>query len=425
MTIFTRTLCGVALIAAVFAGTVGLRAEEPPRPAVPVAREARVAGDDTRTRFVMDLTQAVPFTVSVLADPHRLVIDFPEVRFDLPEGAGTEARGLVGAWRFGLFAKGKSRIVLDLRAPVAVDKVFVLPSVSDQPARFVLDLVKTSRSAFLAKAGEATAAAPVASATTPSNKGDRLAGGKVKHRPVIVIDPGHGGIDTGAAGTGGTLEKAVVLEFSRLLKKKLDALDRYDVHMTRDTDIFIPLRERVEIARALEADLLVSIHADSVRIGRDQVRGAGVYTLSETASDEIAAALAERENRSDIIAGIDLADEPDVVTDILIDLARQETKTFSHLFARTLVGELSGAAKMVKNPHRSAGFRVLTAHDVPSTLVELGYLSNRLDEKLMTTSEWRERMSSAISGAIDRYFAKRRGKSAALRLSVTPGAKAD
>jgi N-acetylmuramoyl-L-alanine amidase len=388
------------------AAAAPVRAETPDVPDVPVAREARVAGDEARTRFIMDLSSPVEFAVSTLSDPYRIVIDLPRVAFDLPETAGQEGRGLLSAWRFGMFAAGKSRVVLDAKGPVAVDKAFVLPPVSDQPARFVLDLVSTSREAFLETARESAPALAVA------RKGDRLAPqpeGK-KGLPIIVLDPGHGGLDTGATGNGGTLEKAVVLDFALMLRDKLIATGRYDVRMTRDTDVFIPLRERVKIARSLEADLLLSVHADSVRIGRDQVRGAGVYTLSENASDEVAAALAERENRSDIIAGIDLADEPDDVTDILIDLARQETKKFSYLFARTLVGELRGTAQLVKNPQRSAGFRVLTAHDVPSALVELGYLSNKLDEKLMTTDEWRGRMSAALVAAIDNYFGRRFGK---------------
>lgn len=375
-----------------------------------VAREARIAGDEARTRFIMDLSAPVDFAVSTLSDPYRVVIDLPHVNFDLPAAAGQDGRGLITAWRFGMFAAGKSRIVLDASGPVAVDKSFVLPPVSDQPARLVLDLVGTSRETFLE-----TAKTPAPQA---ARKGDKLTATRRRDKPLIVLDPGHGGIDTGARGTTGTLEKAIVLDFARLLRDRLMASGRYEVRMTRDEDVFVPLRERVHIARELEADLLLSIHADSVRIGRDQVRGAGVYTLSETASDEIAAALAERENRSDVIAGIDLANEPDDVTDILIDLARQETKKFSFLFARTLVDELRGTAQLVKNPHRSAGFRVLTAHDVPSALVELGYLSNRLDEKLMTTEEWRGRMTQALVAAIDGYFGRRFGDGA-MKLSHT------
>jgi N-acetylmuramoyl-L-alanine amidase len=400
----TRLVAAVLVAATAVAGVCGAARAEPEGPVV--AREARVAGDATRTRFVMDLSRPVEFAVSTLSDPYRIVIDLPEVRFDLEDAAGREGRGLIHAWRFGQFAAGKSRIVLDATGPVAVDKAFVLPPVSGQATRFVLDLVGSDRTAFLKSVEETKPAEPVA------RKGDRIARVGDGHKPVIVLDAGHGGIDTGAIGAGGTLEKAVVLDFTRRLRDKLLATGRYEVRLTRDDDVFIPLRERVKIARSVEADLLVSIHADSVRVGRDQVRGAGVYTLSNTASDEIAAALAERENRSDVIAGIDLADEPNDVTDILIDLARQETRKFSFMFAENLVGELRGAAQVVKNPHRSAGFRVLTAHDVPSTLIELGYLSNKLDEKLMSTDEWRDRMSEAIFAAIERYFAKRFGDQA-------------
>ncbi|MCA1241589.1 N-acetylmuramoyl-L-alanine amidase [Stappia stellulata] len=408
MAMVPRMACRfVAAAIVAWLGTAGVSSyAEDTAPAT--ARDARLAGDELRTRFVMDLSKPVDFAVSTLSDPYRVVIDLPQVSFDLDPVAGREGRGLVSDWRFGLFAAGKSRIVLDATAPVSVDKVFVLPPVSDQPARFVIDLVKTTREAFLSEAAE-TAEQARAERAAVARKGDRLKPQDDETRPLIVLDPGHGGLDTGATGAGGTLEKAVVLDFSLLLRDKLAETGRYDVRMTRDTDVFIPLRERVKIARGHQADLLVSVHADSVRIGRSQVRGAGVYTLSETASDEIAAALAERENRSDVIAGIDLADEPDDVTDILIDLARMETKKFSYFFARTLVDELRGSAELVKNPHRSAGFRVLTAHDVPSALVELGYLSHKLDEKLMATDAWRNRMAEAIVVAIDRYFARRFG----------------
>nr|WP_235974694.1 N-acetylmuramoyl-L-alanine amidase [Stappia albiluteola] len=366
----------------------------------PVVSDARLAGDGARTRFILDLSEPVAFTHATLADPYRLIIDLPEVRFDLPEGTGASGRGLVSAWRYGLFAAGKSRIVLDAGEPVAVDKSFILPPVDNQPARLVIDLVKTSREAFLANALKPAPA-------VASTKGDRLDDKRRAGRPVVVIDPGHGGIDTGATGANGTLEKAVALDFAILLKRKLEEGGRYDVHLTRETDMFIPLRERVKIARSLGADLFVSVHADSVRIGKNEVRGASVYTLSEKASDAVAAELAERENRSDVIAGIDLSHEPTAVTDILIDLARRETKNFSIFFARNLVEELQSAAKVIKNPHRSAGFRVLEAHDMPSALVELGYLSNKLDEKLLTSDEWRERMSSAIAAAVDRFFGPR------------------
>ncbi len=220
------------------------------------ARDARLAGDMTRTRFVMDLSEPVKYSISMLADPYRVILDMPEIAFAFDEGAGHEGRGLISAWRYGLFAAGKSRIVLDAAAPVTVDKVFILPSVDKQPARLVLDLVKTTREDFLANVVK-----PSAEPQGPS-KGDRLTDRRRPTRPVIVLDPGHGGIDTGATGSGGTLEKAVALDFASLLKRKLEEGGRYDVHLTRETDLFIPLRERVSIARALQADLFISIHAE-------------------------------------------------------------------------------------------------------------------------------------------------------------------
>ncbi|MBD1549311.1 N-acetylmuramoyl-L-alanine amidase [Roseibium aggregatum] len=368
---------------------------------------ARIAGDEDRTRFVLDLDQQLSPVISALADPYRLIIDLPEITFDLPADTGREGRGLIKAWRYGLFAKGKSRIVLDVSEPVAIDKTFVLPAVDDQPARMVIDIVKTSREGFL-KFVQSSSAKPVRTANREEGgKGDRLAKADLRDKPLIMLDPGHGGIDTGAIGVAGTLEKAVVLEFSDILKRKLEETGRYTVRMTRDDDTFIPLGERVEIGHRQQADLFISVHADSVVRGRSLARGATVYTLSDRASDQLAQEIAESENMSDVIAGVQLEDEPADVADILIDLARRETRNFSVFFARSLVSELKSAVRLIHNPHRSAGFRVLKANDVPSVLVELGYLSNSHDEKLLISDEWRERMADAMVEAVDTFFRPR------------------
>ena len=363
---------------------------------------ARIAGDDTRTRFIADLSESVAYSVSALADPYRIIIDLSEVQFDLGSDVGSKGRGLVSAWRFGLFAPGKSRIVLDMSSPVKIDKSFVLPPVDGQPARLVIDFVKTTRQAFLRDFSR-----PGKAAATPSQqnrgKGDRKVVIKpASGRPVIVLDPGHGGIDSGTTGDKGTLEKAVVLNFASILKRKLERDGLYDVHLTRTDDTFVSLRKRVKMARALGAKLFISIHADSAP--EDYVRGATVYTLSERASDAVAAALAVRENSSDVLAGVDLTEEPDGVADILIDLARRETKNFSIFFSRAIVGELRSAVRLINNPQRSGGFLVLKAHDVPSVLIELGYLSNKYDEQLLTSPEWRERTTDAIVAAVGRFF---------------------
>lgn len=374
---------------------------------VAVISDARIAGDLERTRIVFDLDRQISPAISALADPDRLIVDFPQVQFgfERPPYDEENAKGLIGEWRYGLFAVGKSRIVFDLLAPVRVDKTFFLPSIDEEPARLVVDLVRATSAEYRDFVAETRAATGVSPDVAP--KSDRLAGQAGGDRPVILLDPGHGGIDNGALGVGGTLEKTVVLDFSKLLRDKLEASGQYEIHLTREDDTFIPLARRVQIGHDLAADLFISIHADSVRRGRDLARGATVYTLSDRASDRLAEELAVRENMSDVIAGVELDEEPTDVTDILLDLARRETRSFSVYFAKTLVEELQSAVRLINNPHRSAGFRVLRAHDVPSVLVELGYLSNKHDEKLLGTDEWRERMAEAMVEAIDGFFRPR------------------
>jgi len=352
-----------------------------------------------RTRFVVDLDREVPFHVFALADPYRVIIDLPQIDFRLPASTGQSGRGLVSAYRYGLFAVGKSRIVLDIDSPVRIDKAFALAPEAGQPARLVVDLVATSREAFLqemARLQDVRAPASPADAALGLHHGE-------SHELVIVIDPGHGGIDGGAVGPDGVLEKDLVLEFARTLKSFLQEAGRYRVLLTRDDDIFLSLRERVDFARRNGAHLFISVHAD--KFSGQSVGGATVYTVSERASDAEAAALAAKENKADLIAGLDLEDEPDEVSDILIDLARRETKNFSVRFAKGLVASLNGSIRLNKNPHRYAGFRVLKAPDVPSVLIELGYISNSNDVRELSSSAWRTRAADAIARALKRYFA--------------------
>jgi N-acetylmuramoyl-L-alanine amidase len=222
-------------------------------------------------------------------------------------------------------------------------------------------------------------------------------------RPVIVIDPGHGGIDPGAVSRSGTAEKDVVQAFANVLKETLDAAGHYEVHLTRSEDVFLSLHERVQFARKHAADLFIAIHADS--LSRGTARGATVYTLADKASDAEAEALAHKENRSDIIAGVNLMAETEQITGILIDLAQREAKNHATTFAKQLVKELKPVANLNRRPIRSAGFRVLKAPDVPSVLFELGYLSNRSDETLLLSPKWRSAVAGAMASAIERYFA--------------------
>lgn len=375
-------------------------------PAV-VATDARLAGDLQRTRFIVDLSHSVEPSAFLLAEPSRVVIELPHMGFSIAPDLGRAGRGLVSAFRFGVVANGKSRIVLDLARPAVIDQIFVLEPVDDQPARLVLDLIGTDDTAFRAViASQPPRVAPPPA--EPAGEGAPNAG-----LPLVVIDPGHGGIDSGAVTANGDQEKAIVLEFAQTLAAKLTQSGRYSVLLTRSDDTFVSLSDRVRIARDAKAALFLSIHADTLS-DPFGVRGATIYTLSEKASDADAERYAEKENRSDAIAGVDLTAEPDEVADILIDLTRRETKTFSTRFARQLVDEFRAAATLNKNPLRSAGFRVLRAADVPSVLLELGYLSNAQDAKLLLSPEWRDRTTDAVVRAVDAFFTARAG------VAVTP-----
>ncbi|MDR4307001.1 N-acetylmuramoyl-L-alanine amidase [Chelatococcus sambhunathii] len=363
----------------------------------PVATDARLAGDEQRTRLVVDLTAAAPIKAFTLADPYRVVVDLPEVTFRLPEKAGREGRGLINAYRFGVLAPGRSRIVVDVKRPVAIDKAFVLDPVEGQPARLVLDLTPSDRRTFL-QSSAAAEKAPDPETTAAVAPPEEAA-------PLVVIDPGHGGVDPGAAGPDGASEKDIVLAFAKSLKQKIEATGRRAV-LTRDDDTFVSLPSRVKIAREANAALMISIHADTLS-DPFGVRGATVYTLSDKASDKQAARLAEKENRADMFAGLDLAEEPEEVAGILVDLTMRETRSFTTQFAQGLVRELRQAAQLNKNPLRSAGFRVLKAPDVPSVLLELGYLSSKEDAKAMMSDAWRDKATDAVAKSVDRYFETR------------------
>jgi N-acetylmuramoyl-L-alanine amidase len=399
---------GIALgvLGLLCAGAVCARAETAAQPAsgdFPVANDVRVGGDAKQTRFVVDLSRKVEIHPFTLPDPYRVVIDLPQVTFQFPEKAGERGRGLIKAFRYGLVMAGGSRIVLDTTGPVRVEKAFVLDPSDSQPARLVLDLAPVSRDAFLRAA--AVDSRPARPATRPAEPPAAASGDP---RPVVVLDPGHGGIDSGThAREGGEAEKNLVLDFAMMLRDKLDKTGKYRVVMTRQDDTFVPLADRVRFARSRNAQLFISIHCDALARGDGEAQGATVYTLSENASDAEAAKLADAENRADVISGVDLSVEPDDIAGILIDLAQRETKAFSQQFARHVVTELKGAARMHKHPLKSAGFRVLKAPDVPSVLIELGYVSSRKDLKQLMSESWRTHAGDAIVRAVDGYFTTR------------------
>jgi N-acetylmuramoyl-L-alanine amidase len=377
-----------------------------------VASDARLAGDAKQTRFVLDLDKAIQFRAFALADPYRVVVDIPQVSFQLPAGAGTAGRGLIKAFRYGLVMPGGSRIVFDLTGPAKIAKAYVLEASNGQPPRLVLELEQVDRTTFVQSLAadsrpelkpaiaDATVAIPTEPAVAPKPAAP------MDSRPVIVIDPGHGGLDNGTQ-SGTENEKTLVLGFGLALRDRIERSGKYRVVMTRTDDTFIPLADRVKIARNQSAALFVSIHADALPRHEGDAQGATIYTLSDRGSDAEAERLAETENKADAIGGVNLTEEPTEVADILIDLAQRETRTFSNRFARILMGEMKTTVRMHKNPLKSAAFKVLKAPDIPSVLVELGYVSNKTDMENLLSDNWRSRTAAAMAQAIDAFFAKR------------------
>ncbi|MEJ2373970.1 MAG: N-acetylmuramoyl-L-alanine amidase [Pseudolabrys sp.] len=374
----------------------------PPQQKMPEATAVRLGGDALQTRFVMDLTRKVDIATFTLADPYRVVVDLPQVKFKLPRDVGETGRGLIKVFRYGLIMEGGSRIVLDVSKPVRVDKAFTLAASDGQPARLVLALTPTDRQSYL-HTMELTARPPRHRIPLRSD----VATAENDPRPLIVVDPGHGGIDSGTKGLDGQDEKDIALAFGFKLRQELLATGKYRVAMTRSDDTFIPLQERVRFARRHKASLFISIHCDSLPRREGLGEGATIYTLSEHASDAQAAKLAEKENKSDVIAGVDLSAQPDDVASILIDLAQRETKTFSVQFARMLARDFKPTIPLHLKPVKSAGFVVLKAPDVPSVLVELGYMTTRSDLRHLVSPVWRAHTAKVIVQAVNDFFARR------------------
>jgi N-acetylmuramoyl-L-alanine amidase len=378
-----------------------------------IATDARLAGDAKQTRFVLDLDKTIQYRAFTLGDPYRVVVDIPQVDFRLPAGAGSAGRGLVKAFRYGLVMPGGSRIVFDLTGPAKITNSYMLDAANGQPSRLVLEIEEVDRAAFNQAAAMESkpelkpaiagvnAAAPTDTAAPPKPASPP------DLRPVVVIDPGHGGIDNGTRSGGEVMEKDLVLGFGLALRDRVEKSGKYRVVMTRSDDTFIPLNDRVKIARNQSAALFVSIHADALPRREGDAQGATIYTLSDKASDAEAERLAEDENKADAIGGVNLTEEPTDVADILIDLAQRETRTFSNRFARLLMGEMKNTVRMHKHPLKSAGFRVLKAPDVPSVLVELGYVSNKGDLEHLVSENWRSKTVGSMAQAIDVFLAKR------------------
>lgn len=374
------------------------------------ASRAVLSGDAARTSFRLELSVGVPAEIYTLANPYRVIVDLPDVEFRLPDGTGLEGLGLVRAFRYGQFAERKARIVLDTTGPVRIERAAMTAAPDAKGVVFTFDMVPTDPASFgvgtgAGKEAESEDAAPAPSeSTAPATPA-------VSDKRVIMIDPGHGGIDGGAVSASNILEKDIVLAVGKELSLQLAATGRYDVRMTRATDVFVSLDQRVKLSAAQNVDLFISLHADSLAAedGAGYVRGATVYTLSEQASDEQARLMAEKENASDLVAGINVVDGDgnDEVRSILFDLMTRETANFSADFSNVLVRKLKPARVLSRAPQRAAAFKVLKQNHAPSVLIELGYLSHPEDEKLLKSPAWRKKISASITAAVDTYFAKR------------------
>lgn len=377
------------------------------RQTMPVVLSTRLGEGSTKTRLVIEVSDPIQLSVFTLSNPYRVVIDMPEVLWHIAADARPSGKGVVQSYRYGLFRKGNSRFVIDLNAPVKVSPAQVFPPSGAYAYRIVVDLTPTTEGQYVADAGWPSQArspqTPQVASLPPAPVPVAPPVEATRGKRTVVIDAGHGGLDPGTHGAGGLQEKIVVLAVARHLRDTLIATGRYKVTLTRDTDVFVTLRDRVVISRAAKGDLFVSLHVDSNE--HHEVRGASIYTLSERGSDEAAAKLAARENMSDVIAGVDLSHEDSSVTSILIDLSQRDTINRSIRFSQVVLEALP-AATMVRplSPRKSAAFAVLKGPDIPAVLVELGYLSNPQDEAQMATEAWRRRVARALASAIDKHF---------------------
>ena len=368
-----------------------------------IAYRGRLLSDDQSARLMVELDGWADIQPFYMNNPPRLVIDMSKTAFRFQDVDNLKSRGLVSDLRYGTMARGHSRMVITLVNPVKIiGQQF--KQMGKGRFKFTMDFEKIEAAEFgkqIANQGN-----EVGFVNKVAVKGDRLLRSKKqKGRLTIVLDPGHGGIDGGAKGRNGSIEKDITLEVAKKLEIALTKAGPFDVFLTRQDDHFLSLKERVKIATRKQADLFISIHADTLK--QKKVRGAAVYTLSKQASDEFAKNLADSENRADLVAGLATKEIKDEIVDILADLTARETKKFSVQFARRILNVFQNNIQLIKNPHRNAAFEVLKDPIVPSVLLELGYLSNLEDEKLLQSEKWREKFTQHLTEAVGLFFANR------------------
>ncbi|MEL6946658.1 MAG: N-acetylmuramoyl-L-alanine amidase [Pseudomonadota bacterium] len=376
---------------------VSFAAQESSEPAVAFA--GRLVGDETRLRLIMDFDKRIEHTSYLLANPARFIVDVPTTVFALGSVHLPKA-SFASDMKYGSISTDRSRIVLALSSPVKIERATVSRLQGRKHYRLIIDLVKTDEQTF--RAAVLKEPRPVKRRAAKRSNPKAVNG---KSDMVVVLDPGHGGRDGGAIGQGKTAEKDIVLRFAKRLKARLEKDKRFTVLLTRNNDRYITLSRRVAFARRHRADLLLSIHADALR--QRFVRGATVYTLSQRGADQIARSLSQNANRLQMLENLELDSEPDRVSNILLELTKRETRTFAKRFAGLLIDRYRGDIRLLKKPHRAANFFVLKAPEIPSVLLELGYLSNRKDEKMLNDPKWTRMAVDRTAKAIHAFFAPR------------------
>ncbi|HXF54403.1 MAG TPA: N-acetylmuramoyl-L-alanine amidase [Hyphomicrobiaceae bacterium] len=402
-----------ALLLAPQIGAVDTRAED-------TSPGQTLQGDLLSTRFAVGLERSVDYQVFTLTNPNRVIVELAAVRMQLPSPTGDKPVGLIKSFRGGLSAPGQFRIVIDVVAPVVVERQTIEPSPSGKGHRLVLDIIPApsvtddvphSRPPLKMASYGLGAGSLQPPVPRPAERPEVRAA--KSYKPVIVIDPGHGGHDSGAE-KNGVVEKDVVLAFGKALRDKLATSGQYKVLMTRESDVFVPLDERRAFAENNQAALFIAVHAD---YARSQARGATIYSLRESVADALRRS-AKSELPSNLMSRAELqalqrSGDAETVRRILADLIESEvdiTKERTGVFTRSVIEYMGQSTNLKENPDRSAAFRVLKTAQVPAVLIELAYVSNAEDARLLKSDHWRDKVADSIMEAIENYFANQKAK---------------
>ncbi len=375
---------------------------------LPTIQGARVSTTSERARLVLDLSASSKFALASFVETgkNRIAVDVKASNYEIKSDVIPSGEGIISSVFIEKAEEGRIRIWLNLADWAQVQQAYVLEPFDNQPARLVVDIAKTSEDVFKQNAANDINYSS-GEKTNQANLGDHstAAGAlniKLQRKAFIVIDPGHGGVDGGASTSNGIREKDIVLDFAKELQSLLVASGAFEVALTRSDDSFLRLEERVDLARLNKADLFISIHADSFL--QSEVNGTSIYTRDEEATDVLDKVLASSENMSDIVAGFSPPNMDKHAVSVLVDLMRREMRKKSYIAANSIVDQLRPSISLRRYPIRQADFFVLQSPDVPSILIELGFLSNSVDAKNLTTTEWQSRVSKAIARGVAIYF---------------------